>query len=230
MSYSNPSEEHRSTGKAGEAQKTRGVGRPPDASRDTRILEAAWTLFLGAGVEATSMEAVAAKAHVSKSTLYATFPDRAALFEAAILHEMVRIEASQQINDDTINAAPLRQRLQTFGVGIMSFLASDVGVAYYGLLSAEIRRRPDLSEAFWRLGPGRTRANLTAMLGHAVAQGEIAPIDPAHAADLLFGLWQGFSNLELAVAGGAERVRATVIERVTRGTEMFLALHTERRV
>ncbi len=203
----------------------RGIGRPHDPARHTRILEAGWALFLASGVEGTSMEAVAARARVSKSTLYAAFPDRAALFEAAMLHEMLRIEADQQLDDGAMDAAPLRDRLQAFGVGIMSFLASEVGVAYFGSLSAEIRRRPDLSEAFWRLGPGRTHANLAALLAAAVARGEIVAANSAEAANLLFGLWQGYTNLELAVAGGAERVRASVTERVTRGTNIFLALH-----
>lgn len=203
----------------------RALGRPVDASRHTRILEAAWALFLISGVEATSMEAVATKARVSKSSLYAAFADRAALFEAAMLHAMVGIEADQQIDPGAMVGASLRDRLLAFGVGIMAFLASEIGVAFYGTLSAEIRRRPELSEAFWRLGPGRTRANLTALLAAAAAQGEIVTDDPAQSADLLFGLWQGFSNLELAVAGGAERVRASVTDRVARGTDMFLALH-----
>ena len=175
------------------------------------------------------MAAVAARARVSKSSLYAEFADRAQLFEAAMLHAMVAIEAEQGVGAATTEALPLRQRLDAFGTGIMAFLASEVGVAFYGALSAEIRRRPDLSDLFWRNGPCRTRANLTAMLKAAAATGEIAADDPAQAADLLFGMWQGFSNLELAVAGGAERVRAGIADRVSRGTELFLRLHAPPR-
>ena len=203
----------------------RGVGRPPDHSRMSRILDASWTLFVRSGVEATSMAAVAAQARVSKSSLYADFADRAQLFEAAMQQAMVRIETDQGLGTDTGTAQPVRQRLLAFGIGIMSFLASDVGVAFYGTLSAEIRRRPDLSDMFWRNGPGRTRANLAAILTVAAERGEIATDDPAQAADLLFGMWQGFSNLELAVAGGAERVRASVGDRVTSGTDLFLRQH-----
>ena len=93
------------------------------------------------------------------------------------------------------------------------------------MLSAEIRQRPDLSEAFWRLGPGRTRKNLRALRTTAAERGEIIAADPKRAADLLFGMWQGFSNLEPTVAGGAERVRASIHDRVTQGTDMFLAFH-----
>ncbi|WP_425228245.1 TetR/AcrR family transcriptional regulator [Sphingomonas sp.] len=200
-------------------------GRPRDLTGRTRIMEAAWRLFVTAGVEATRMEAVAAAARVSKSTLYAAFPDRSALFEAAMLHAMLKIEADQQVGDPGPDSRSVRDRLNLFGIGIMAFLASEVGVAFYGTLSAEIRRRPDLSAIFWDFGPGRTRANLTALIAAAAGRGEIAVADAAQAADLLFGLWQGFSNLELAIAGGAETVRAGMADRVTRGTDLFLTLY-----
>ena len=209
-----------------DAPPRRPVGRPRDEGKGARMLDAAWSLFLERGVEGVSMETVAARAGVSKSTLYAGFPDRAALFEAVMLREMERIEAQQALGGASDASSTLAETLTAFGMGIMTFLAGDTAVAFYGPLSAEIRRRPDLSEAFWRLGPGRTRANLTSLLADAASRGEIVADDPQAAAEALFGLWQGFSNLALVREGGAERVRASVAERVARGTAMFLAAHS----
>lgn len=203
----------------------RRVGRPRDPAKVARILDAAWTLFLERGVEAVAMETIASRAAVSKSTLYSAFADKIAVFEAVMLREMERIEAAQGVGDPGLAGQPIEAALRAFGLGIMSFLASDVAIGFYGPLSAEVRRHPDLSATFWRLGPGRTRANLAALLAGASARGELAIDDPVRAADALFGVWQGFSNLQLAFDNGAAEVRASIEERVDAGIALFLTLY-----
>ena len=202
----------------------RAPGRPRDPAKQEAILDAAWALFLDRGVEAVPIEAIAARAHVSKGTLYASFADKTALFEAAMLRAMEQIEAAQRPPPGGPPDAPLPETLRAFGLGIMHFLASDPAVGFYGALSAEIRRHPHLSRAFWALGPGRTRANLIAILTAAAARGELTLDDPGHAADALFGLWQGFSNLQLA-SGTTDPVRASIGGRVERGIALFLRLY-----
>jgi TetR/AcrR family transcriptional repressor of mexJK operon len=171
-----------------------------DLAKREAMIAAAWTLFLSHGVQAVSMEAVAAAARVSKVTLYRHFPDTTALLEAGVLAEMERIEAAQQSRpaggDDEIDVA---ERLRRFGLGIMGFLASDSAVQFYSTLAGELSRHPDLARRFWDTGPGRTRANLTRLLHEADTNGELVISDPQRAADHLFGLWQGFSNFQLAL-------------------------------
>ena len=48
------------------------------------ILAAARTLFLKHGLRGTSMEAIAREAGIAKPTLYAYFPDKAAIFSALL--------------------------------------------------------------------------------------------------------------------------------------------------
>ncbi len=203
----------------------RSAGRPRDPAKMEAILTAGWALFLERGVEAVPLEAIAARAKVSKGTLYASFADKTALFEAAMLRETERIELAQRFTTSEVVDASLRDTLRSFGLGIMNFLASDPAIAFYGALSADVRRRPDLSHAFWELGPGRTRANLAAILARAAEHGEIQIDDPGHAADALFGLWQGFSNLQLALEGGTEEMRALIAGRVDRGIAIFMRAH-----
>ena len=206
----------------------RPVGRPRDPRKTEAILDAAWSLFLERGVEAAPMEAVAARARVSKGTLYACFPDKMMLFEAALLREMERIEEAQGLMSVANSDVSLHERLTVFGVGIMNFLASETAISFYGVLSAEVRRHPDLSRAFWDLGPGRTRQNLAAILTDAAERRLISIGDPNLAADALFGLWQGFSNLRLALDVGAEEVRSTVADRVELGIAIFISAHSRR--
>lgn len=205
-----------------ETSAKRPVGRPRDPVKVEALLDAAWALFIERGVEPVPMEAIATRAGVSKSTLYSSFPDKTALFEAAMLREMERIEAAQRFAPTGDAVEPLVDTLRAFGIGIMNFLASDVGVGFYGALSAEVRRHPDLSRAFWDLGPGRTRANLASLMMAAAERGDIQVDDPALAADALFGLWLGFSQLQLTLDGGTEEVRSSVVDRVDRGIEIFI--------
>jgi TetR/AcrR family transcriptional repressor of mexJK operon len=189
------------------------------------VLDAAWALFLKRGVAAVPIEAIAAAAHVSKGTLYACYPDKTALFEAAVRREMERIEAAQGVTRGAPADTPLHETLQAFGMGIMSFLASEPAVGFYNALSAELRLYPNLAKAFWDLGPGQTRANLAAILGAAAKRGEITIDDPFESAEGLFGMWQGFSNLQLALALLPSDRDAWISGRVARGIDLFMRAH-----
>src|SRR5664279_807817 len=95
----------------------RPLGRPIDPQKQAAILEAGWNMFLERGVEAVSLEADAAKAGVSKATLYRHFPDKSALFEAGVLLEMERIEAAQNVKPGgTPLTADLASVLHEFGM------------------------------------------------------------------------------------------------------------------
>ena len=199
-------------------------GRPRDLDKQQAILDAGWALFLEHGVEATPVAAIAARAGVSKVTLYSHYSDKAALFEAAVLREMERIELAQR-PPETAGNVPVRDRLQHFGMGILAYLTSPPAVAFYGAIAGELRRHEGLAQAFHRLGPGRTRANLAALLEDAARRGELAPLDGHQAADELFGLWQGFTNFDLLLGIGADAIRADLPRRVARGVDLFLRCH-----
>src|SRR4051794_41978963 len=67
-----------------EVQKPRG-GRPTKSAaigRDQRLIEVATRLFLDRGFDATSLDAVAEAARVSKPTVYARYGDKRGLFTA----------------------------------------------------------------------------------------------------------------------------------------------------
>lgn len=201
-------------------------GRPPDPAKVEAILDTGWAMLLARGFEATSIEAIAAEAGVSRVTVYRHFPDKGALFREAVLRATRRIEAEQAIAEGSPPGdAPLATRLERFGIGLMTFLVSPTAIAFYGVLSGELRRHPDIAEAFYDLGPARTLRNLAALLTAAAERGEIEPaVPPDRAAEMLVGLWQGFSNYRLALGlPGAERDRAALEAQVREGVALFLA-------
>lgn len=197
------------------------IGRPPDPGKVEAILDAGWEMFLARGFEAVSVEAIAAQAGVSRVTFYKHFPDKAALFEAAVLRATQRIEAEQRGPED-LPPGPLRERLERFAIGLMRFLGSPTAVSFYGVLSGELRHHPTVARAFYDLGPARTIGNLAAILRDAADRGEIAVSSPELAAEMLVGLWQGMSNYRLALGVDPERYEAELVERVRYGIDLFL--------
>lgn len=198
----------------------RPLGRPPAPAKVEAILDTSWRLFLAHGVSPVAVETIAAAAGVSKATVYAHFPDKRALFHEGVKREMAKIEAAQTVGP-TDQAIELRPVLVAFGLGIMGFLASPAAVDFYGTLSGELRRDPELARMFYDAGPGRTLANLTLILAGPLAA-DLAIPNPAEAAELLLGLWQGMTSYRLMLGIDRDAVVASLPRRVTEGVDRFL--------
>ena len=205
----------------------RAAGRPRDHDKARAILDAGWSLFLERGVEATSIEAIAGRAGVSKVTLYTHYPDRTALFKAAVLREMERIEQAQGLHVMD-PAMPTEDQLIAFGQGIMSFLASKPAIDFYSAVAGELRRHEALARAFFDLGPGRTHANLAALLEAGMRRGDLVELDPDRAAEELFGLWQGFTNFQFSLGIDVVVIRDDLDQRVQRGVRLFMLAYGGR--
>lgn len=212
----------------------RAVGRPADPGLATRLLDTGWQMFLARGVDAVSVEAVAAQAGVSKATFYKHFAHKQALFEAAVLREMERIEAAQRPRDESVSTQSLKAQLRQFGIGLMEFLVSPPAVDFYKALAGELSRHKPLARSFYDLGPGRTLTNLAALIGDAVRKGELETPDPMLAAEHLIGLWQGLTNFQLSLGIDQRRIRNAIPTRVDAGLSVFMAAYgrvpTKKRV
>jgi TetR/AcrR family transcriptional regulator, mexJK operon transcriptional repressor len=123
----------------------RRAGRPSRADAlllRERILEAATDLFLAEGYGSTSIEAVAARAGISKRTFYDRFDDKAILF-AAVVHRIIEhmrppagvpILAGAALPDILIRLAGL----------ILNAALSPPALALHRLVNAEAVRFPEL--------------------------------------------------------------------------------------
>lgn len=198
----------------------RGPGRPRDHAKGEAILDAAWKLFLERGVGATSIEGIAARAGVSKMTVYKHFTGKHELFEEAVRRKTRAIEAAQAAEQNDDEGAGLERKLRVFGIGLMSFLATDFAIDFYNVLYGEFGRHPDLGRAFFDAGPARTIENLAEILSRA--DDRLAVDDPTKAAEALIGLWQGVSNYRLASRVAVDEFRDTVAERVDYGIGVFM--------
>ena len=125
---------------------TRKRGGRPSAEHagevDRRILDAATTLFLRAGFDATSCDQVIAMAGAGKATLYARYANKDALF-SAVVHRA--LERAAPAAPNLPNAMPVRDRLHTVGLYLLQQALTEESVALLRVSLTTAPRLPALS-------------------------------------------------------------------------------------
>ena len=132
--------------------KTAGPGRPKDQQKRAAILDAAKRLFVERGYNATSMDAVASAARVSKLTVYSHFGDKDALFA-----EAVRCKCEEQLPAQIFLAdlkGPLREQLLEIARAFFTLVTSDEALAVHRTVVANVQQSPHLGPLFWEAGTG----------------------------------------------------------------------------
>lgn len=155
-------------------------GRPRSPEADTAILEAATELFCELGYDALSVEAVAAKAGVSKTTIYRRYPTKVDLVMATSLHMSADKTPVTESGD-------LRTDLLAFARSYAQMLtATRLGRAIPMMIVAKTRH-PELAKAHDEFVAAR-RATAIAAIGRAIGRGDLPNgTDPAMVSDLLTG-------------------------------------------
>lgn len=200
--------------------RTKSGGRPPDPTKDEAILDGARASFFERGFAATTIEDVAARAGVSKVTVYKRFPDKESLFEATVRREVRKME-------EAFDAWPyidgsFEERLNAYGSILLRFLYSTEHMLLDRMLAHDLKHSPDMGQRFFEAGPGACRTRLAMMIEEAARRGEIGIDDPLLAAADIFALWSGFIPKELEFGVTPPVDGALIDERVRRGTRLFL--------
>jgi AcrR family transcriptional regulator len=110
-----------------------------------RILEVATEVFLLEGYGSTTIEAVAARAGISKRTFYHRFNDKAALF-AAVVHYIIE-QLRPPPNVPIVEGATLHEILRRLARLILNAALSPRAIALHRLVTAESARFPKLVRA-----------------------------------------------------------------------------------
>lgn len=136
-----------------------------------RILDVATGLFLEEGYGATSIEAVATRAGVSKRTFYHRFDGKAGLF-AAVVHRIIgQIRPPPSV--PLVAGATLSDVLRRLADFILNAALSPQALALHRLITAEAVRFPELARAV--IGEGSTEEGTTLIAGLLLAEfGEAA--------------------------------------------------------
>ena len=149
-------------------RKTRLGGRPSRAQAlelSDRILEVATGLFLTEGYGATSIEAVAARAGVSKRTFYHRFDNKGALF-AAVVHRIIE-QIRPPPGVPLLEGATLQKILRRLAGLILRAALSPQAIALHRVVTAESLRFPNLLRAVYDEGWAR---EATTLIGDLLAR------------------------------------------------------------
>jgi AcrR family transcriptional regulator len=151
-------------------------GRPRDPRRDAAILEAAVELCAEVGYDRMTVDALAARAGVSKPTIYLRFPGgKAAVIAAAII-------AHKAADEDYPDTGTLRGDLVAYVRESIAHVERNVHLA--AGIAVQLRESPELAAIFHEHAVCAERPRVRAILARAAQRGEI---DDADAVTPLFG-------------------------------------------
>ncbi|GLS42608.1 TetR/AcrR family transcriptional regulator [Methylobacterium brachythecii] len=188
------------TADAKEPPKRGGGGRPTReeaARREARIVEVATQLFMERGFDATSIDAVAEAAGVSKPTLYARYRDKRALFEA-ILDERIRewLAPLSAAEAQALQAKPggAEAVLDDLSRSLLARSQEPGAAALTRCIAAQALQFPEMAKLAYEEGWLRGVRAVARLLDVLAAQGQIRVEDTEIAADLFLNLILGRSS------------------------------------
>lgn len=160
---------------------------PRSSAKRAAVLNAAQACFLEHGYASTSMDMVAARAGVSKATIYAHFQSKDELFGAII---------GRRCDDQAegLGAVAVDESLDGRGAlaqiagHLLTMLLMPEVLGIYRMVVAESARYPDLARAYYESGPLRGKARLTEVLKSLDARGLLRVPDPRLAMDQFIGM------------------------------------------
>ncbi len=167
------------------AERPRGRGGRPSlegsAQLSDRILDVATGLFLGSGYGATSVEAVAKRAGISKRTLYHRFSGKEALFEAVLRRLIARW--LPPFDGALLEAPSLSDALHRAAEEMLKVALTEEALALHRIAIVEAGRFPWLARMMRELGMARGVERIARFLGSRIASGEFRPLDPRFVAE-----------------------------------------------
>ncbi len=153
-------------------------------ARPSELTAAALELFVDKGYAATRLDDVAARAGVSKGTLYLYFDSKEALFKAVVEEGIVPrlAEAEQRFAG---YEGPSAELLRDLLSGWWQQIGGTRLAGIPKLIISEARNFPDLAQYYHDTVIVRGRALLRAALQRGVARGEFRPLDVDTAIDVI---------------------------------------------
>jgi len=167
------------------ARETRGRGGRPSRQQSAqlavRILDVAESLFLGHGFGATSIEAVAKRAGISKRTFYHRFPGKERLFEAVVRRLIERW--LPPLDAGTVEWPNLADGLGLMAEHLLRIALTPEALALHRIVIAEARQFPGLARMMHEIGAASGIERIAKQLEPRIESGELRAVDPRFAAE-----------------------------------------------
>ncbi len=176
------------------------------------------------GYEATSIEAIAGDAGVSKVTIYKYFGDKRTLFAATVEAQCERL--GEALSIDLVSEGNIRQRLLDVGLTFVDFLSESQIIQFDRRIAAETEHIPEIGTSFLDAGPRRMHVALAGMIAHAASKGELNIDDPMLAAEQFASMCKGFGDLERRFGAQSDPGRDNA--RIKGAVETFLRAYSPK--
>jgi TetR/AcrR family transcriptional regulator, mexJK operon transcriptional repressor len=164
---------------------SRGRGGRPSRQQSAlladRILDVAEKLFLGHGFGATSIEAVAKQAGISKRTFYHRFPGKERLFEAVVRRLIERW--LPPFDTGLLSPPDLADALRSAAEYMLRIALTPEALALHRLVIHEAQRFPGLARIMYELGAASGIERIANHIEPRIASGELRPMEPRFAAE-----------------------------------------------
>jgi len=210
-----------------ELPKSRG-GRPTKSAaieRDQRLIEVATRLFLDRGFDATSLDAVAEAARVSKPTVYSRYGDKRGLFAAVLRREISRwlapLSAAAETQISSASDISVEQRLVEIGREMLSLTCGPDAVAFSRMMTSQAINFPDVAKLGKEEGWLKAVGTTARFFDHLVAQGALDIEDTTIAAEVFLDVVVGHIH-RMATFGMALELKAAE-KRMRVAVRLFLA-------
>ena len=146
---------------------------PRSAAKRAAMLDAAQVCFLDKGYANTSVDEVAARAGVSKATIYAHFASKDALF-GAIICRRCDDQAEGLSSLPVPEGQDARTILTAVGLRLMTLFLSPEVMGIYRMVIAEAPRHPELAKTWYEAGPLRGKQRVGEVFEQMKAKGLLA--------------------------------------------------------
>ncbi|WP_050630815.1 TetR/AcrR family transcriptional regulator [Bradyrhizobium viridifuturi] len=181
--------------------KSRG-GRPTrDAAieRDQRLIEVATRLFLERGFDATSIDAVAEAARVSKPTVYGQYGDKRGLFTAVLRREIARwlaplAAAAAEARGDGNCDGSAEERLIELGRQLLVLNCSADSIAFSRILTAQAINFPEVAKLAVDEGWSKAVSTTADFFDHLADKGVLDLEDTTIAAETFLNMVVGHTH------------------------------------
>ncbi|TCM21941.1 TetR family transcriptional regulator [Novosphingobium sp. PhB165] len=166
------------------------AGRPTREqaqARHKQLLDCAFENFLEKGYEPTTIEAIAAEVSMTKRTVYARYPEKAALFRAALRRGTER-RAARPERIAATRTPDLEATLVNIALLRIELAGTEEGLKMQRLINTEAYRFPDIFQTYYDIAALPTVTFLAAILADETAAGRLAVEDPMLAANVFMSM------------------------------------------
>lgn len=145
--------------------------------RPDEVLDAALALFTERGYAASSVDAIAGKAGISKGSVYLYFPSKQAILEALVLRAIEPVSA-EVIRQAAQHGGNIRQTATRLLTVFATRLSDPAVLAVPKIVIRETVVAPEIAEMYRRAVLDRVIPAMATLIREGIERGELRPVDP----------------------------------------------------